>query len=98
MAHYDRWQMLRPVEVLLLDEITTDLDVITRADFLAFLRHEAECNGATIVYATHIFDGLAEVRSTAGRATIAQDMGRQVFKSGVVEIVVVAVVHACSLC
>ncbi|KAA0154916.1 hypothetical protein FNF27_03012 [Cafeteria roenbergensis] len=53
-------QLLRPVEVLLLDEITTDLDVITRADFLEFLKREAEDHGTTIVYATHIFDGLAE--------------------------------------
>ena len=51
-------QMLRPVEVLLLDEITTDLDLITRQDFLAFIRRESETNGLTIVYATHIFDGL----------------------------------------
>jgi CCR4-NOT complex subunit CAF16 len=54
-------QLLRPVSVLLLDEITTDLDVITRADFLAFLKREAEENGVTVIYATHIFDGLAEV-------------------------------------
>lgn len=47
-------QLLRPVAVLLLDEITTDLDLITRQDFLNYLR---DCN-TTIVYATHIFDGL----------------------------------------
>jgi CCR4-NOT complex subunit CAF16 len=46
--------LLRPSEVLLLDEVTTDLDVIARADLLAFLRDEP----ATILYATHIFDGL----------------------------------------
>ena len=36
-------QLLRPSEILLLDEITTDLDVITRQDFLQFLkvRHAA---------------------------------------------------------
>ena len=53
-------QMLRPVEVLLLDEITTDLDLITRQDFLNHLKFEAEAGGAAIVYATHIFDGLDE--------------------------------------
>jgi len=58
-------QLLRPVEILLLDEVTTDLDVITRADFLAFLKSESEEKGVTIVYATHIFDGLAEVSRPA---------------------------------
>lgn len=53
-------QLLRPSELLLLDEITTDLDVITRSDFLEFLKRESEERGVTIVYATHIFDGLAE--------------------------------------
>jgi len=50
--------LLRPSEVLLLDEVTTDLDVIARADLLAFLREESEARGLTILYATHIFDGL----------------------------------------
>jgi CCR4-NOT complex subunit CAF16 len=51
--------LLRPREVLLLDEITTDLDLIARQDLLAFLREETERGGAgptTILYATHIFD------------------------------------------
>jgi CCR4-NOT complex subunit CAF16 len=52
--------LLRPFEVLLLDEVTTDLDVVTRSDFLSFLREETETRGVTIVYATHIFDGLEE--------------------------------------
>ena len=51
-------QLLRPAEVLLLDEITTDLDLITRQDFLAYIKSESETNGLTVVYATHIFDGL----------------------------------------
>jgi CCR4-NOT complex subunit CAF16 len=50
--------LLRPSEVLLLDEVTTDLDVIARGDLLAFLREESETRGLTILYATHIFDGL----------------------------------------
>jgi ABC-type uncharacterized transport system ATPase subunit len=45
-------------QVLLLDEITVDLDVLARADLITFLRSECEEAGATIVYATHIFDGL----------------------------------------
>jgi len=50
--------LLRPRKVLLLDEITTDLDLIARQDLLAFLREESEQRGATILYATHIFDTL----------------------------------------
>lgn len=50
--------LLRPYKVLLLDEITVDLDVLARADLLKFLRKECEERGATIIYATHIFDGL----------------------------------------
>ncbi len=49
--------LLCPARVLLLDEVTTDLDVLARADLLAFLRDESEA-GATILYATHIFDNL----------------------------------------
>jgi hypothetical protein len=51
-------QLLRPVSILLLDEITTDLDLITRQDFLGHLRALSARDGTTIVYATHIFDGL----------------------------------------
>jgi CCR4-NOT complex subunit CAF16 len=50
--------LMRPREVLLLDEITTDLDLIARQDLLAFLREETEVRGTTILYATHIFDTL----------------------------------------
>lgn len=51
-------QLLRPNAVLFLDEITTDLDLITRQDFLDYMKKESEERGVTIVYATHIFDGL----------------------------------------
>jgi CCR4-NOT complex subunit CAF16 len=49
--------LLRPVELLLLDEITTDLDLVARMDLLRFLKSESE-TGSTILYATHILDGL----------------------------------------
>ncbi len=45
-------------QVLLLDEITVDLDVVGRLQLLDFFRAECEERGATILYATHIFDGL----------------------------------------
>jgi CCR4-NOT complex subunit CAF16 len=50
--------LARPRELLLLDEITTDLDLLARQDLLAFLREESERRGTTILYATHIFDTL----------------------------------------
>lgn len=50
--------LLRPYRVLLLDEVTTDLDLLGRADLLAFLREESEARGAAILYATHILDRL----------------------------------------
>ncbi|TPX55557.1 hypothetical protein PhCBS80983_g05227 [Powellomyces hirtus] len=50
--------LMEPWELLLLDEVTVDLDVLVRADLLKFLRNETETRGATILYATHIFDGL----------------------------------------
>jgi len=53
-------KMLRPFSVLLLDEVTTHLDVISRLDFLNFLKEESEQRGVTIVYATHIFDGMED--------------------------------------
>jgi CCR4-NOT complex subunit CAF16 len=50
--------LLRPFKILLLDEVTVSLDVIVRMDLLAFLKKESESRNATIIYATHIFDGL----------------------------------------
>ena len=42
--------LLKPFDVLLLDEITVDLDVLGRADLMQFLREECEQRGATIIY------------------------------------------------
>ena len=52
--------LMIPYSVLLLDEITVDLDVLGRADLMNFLRQECEERSVTIVYATHIFDGLEQ--------------------------------------
>lgn len=52
--------LLRPWTVLLLDEITVDLDLLSRANFLDFLKRETQSRPCTIVYATHILDNLAE--------------------------------------
>ncbi|VEU21084.1 DEKNAAC101965 [Brettanomyces naardenensis] len=52
--------LLKPWDLLLLDEVTVDLDVLVRYRLLEFLRKETEQRNCTIVYATHIFDGLGE--------------------------------------
>lgn len=52
--------LLRPWTVLLLDEITVDLDLLSRHNFLQFLKQETESRSCTIVYATHILDNLAQ--------------------------------------
>jgi len=46
-------------KVYILDEITTDLDLFAREGLLEFLRRESTEKGASIFYATHIFDYLA---------------------------------------
>jgi CCR4-NOT complex subunit CAF16 len=51
--------LLRPWTILLLDEITVDLDLLSRSNFLNFLKKETEERPCTIVYATHILDNLA---------------------------------------
>lgn len=50
--------LIRPFKILLMDEITTSLDVCVRQDLLNWLVKESEERQATILYATHIFDGL----------------------------------------
>jgi CCR4-NOT complex subunit CAF16 len=50
--------LIRPFKILLLDEVTVSLDVVVRQDLLRWLKNESETRGATILYATHIFDGL----------------------------------------
>jgi len=52
--------LLHEYKVLLLDEITVDLDVLGRADLLDYLKKDAKKRGACILYATHIFDGLED--------------------------------------
>ena len=66
--------LIRPFTLLCLDEITVDLDVVTRQFFLAFLKEETEKRNVTVVYCTHIFDGLSDWATSvaylyAGRLT-----------------------------
>ncbi|KAI0291758.1 P-loop containing nucleoside triphosphate hydrolase protein [Russula brevipes] len=50
--------LMHPWDILLLDEVTVDLDVQVRDDLLSFLKEDSERRSATVLYATHIFDGL----------------------------------------
>lgn len=52
--------LLKPWKLLLLDEVTVDLDVIVRQNLLNFLKRECRERNCCVVYATHIFDGLGK--------------------------------------
>ncbi|KAG4100856.1 P-loop containing nucleoside triphosphate hydrolase protein [Neocallimastix lanati (nom. inval.)] len=52
--------LIKPFKVLLLDEVTVDLDVLVRSSLIQFLREESETRNVTIIYATHIFDGIGD--------------------------------------
>ena len=60
--------LLKPFQVLLLDEITVDLDVLGRADLMGFLKDECRERGATIIYVRppRVWGG---ERSGGGRAS-----------------------------
>jgi CCR4-NOT complex subunit CAF16 len=46
--------------VLLLDEVLSVLDVLSRQNIIKHIRKECEERGAIGVYATHIFEGLED--------------------------------------
>jgi CCR4-NOT complex subunit CAF16 len=50
----------RNLSLILLDEVTADLDIVARADLLRFLREESQQRQVTVMYATHVLDGIAE--------------------------------------
>ncbi|POW07008.1 hypothetical protein PSTT_08593 [Puccinia striiformis] len=50
--------LMAPWKLLLLDEVTVDLDVMVRQELLQFLIEDTKTRDCTVVYATHIFDGL----------------------------------------
>ncbi|CAK9080771.1 ABC transporter I family member 20 (ABC transporter ABCI.20) (AtABCI20) (GCN-related protein 3) (Non-intrinsic ABC protein 9), partial [Durusdinium trenchii] len=51
-------KLVKPARLLLMDEVTADLDVLAREALLRFLREESE-DGCSVVYCTHIMDGWA---------------------------------------
>ena len=49
-------KLLRPFQLCIIDEFAADLDIFSRARFFDYLSSECEKRGASVVYATHIFD------------------------------------------
>mmetsp|Transcript_6297 Transcript_6297/g.9148 ORF Transcript_6297/g.9148 Transcript_6297/m.9148 type:complete len:343 (-) Transcript_6297:169-1197(-) len=69
--------LIRPFKILLLDEITTSLDVCVRQDLLRWLIRESDERKATIIYCTHIFDGLDDWATHLHYLTDKGDTGWQ---------------------
>ena len=51
---------LRNPKVVLLDEVTSDLDILTRQRLLAWLETQTKAKKMTVIFATHILDGMTE--------------------------------------
>jgi CCR4-NOT complex subunit CAF16 len=49
-------KLLKPFQVCLIDEFAADLDILSRSHFFDYLSRECKERGASVVYATHIFD------------------------------------------
>jgi len=52
--------LLQPPSLILMDEVTTSLDLVCKQDMLNYLKQESEERGVSIIFATHILDGLDE--------------------------------------
>lgn len=81
--------LLKPWKLLLLDEVTVDLDVIVRQNLLDFLKRECRERNCCVVYATHIFDGLGRewcdrvIHLNEGKKTDDVDISKIHFKADV---------------
>lgn len=49
-------KLLRPFQLCIIDEFAADLDIFSRSRFFDYLAEECEKRGASVIYATHIFD------------------------------------------
>merc|ERR1711865_1130345 len=49
-------KLLRPWKVCIIDEFPADLDILSRSHFFDYLSKECAARGASVIYATHIFD------------------------------------------
>ncbi|KAL8424797.1 hypothetical protein Efla_001011 [Eimeria flavescens] len=52
--------LAEPKKVYLFDEATADLDIVSRKMLCSFLLAESRQTGSTLIYSTHVFDGLEE--------------------------------------
>ncbi|RQM31270.1 hypothetical protein B5M09_013355, partial [Aphanomyces astaci] len=53
--------LLRPSQLIVLDEVLGSLDIVSRVNVLEFLRRESEGPlKATVILASHVFDGMEE--------------------------------------
>ena len=66
--------LLKPFDVLLLDEITVDLDVLGRADLMQFLKEECEQRGATIIYVGCLSCCISHQSYSAGQNVMARPL------------------------
>jgi len=62
-------KLLRPFQLCIIDEFAADLDIFSRSRFFDYLTRECEARGASVVYATHIFD---QADSWASHVTFMQ--------------------------
>ena len=49
-------KLLKPFQLCIIDEFAADLDIFSRKRFFDYLAKECKERGASVVYATHIFD------------------------------------------
>ena len=49
-------KLLRPFQICIIDEFVADLDILSRSHFFDYMARECEERGASVIYATHIFD------------------------------------------
>lgn len=49
-------KLLKPFRVCIIDEFAADLDILSRSHFFDYLSRECAERGASVVYATHIYD------------------------------------------
>jgi len=62
-------KLLRPFQLCVIDEFAADLDIFSRNRFFNYLSKECEERGASVIYATHIFD---QADSWASHVTFMQ--------------------------
>uniref|UniRef100_A0A7S2H6R9 ABC transporter domain-containing protein n=1 Tax=Octactis speculum TaxID=3111310 RepID=A0A7S2H6R9_9STRA len=51
-------QLLPPKRIVLLDEVTAELDLRARERLLDFIREDSMALGTTVLYSTHVFEGI----------------------------------------